>query len=73
MDSKDNSQNDKSAVELALSGIIMLILIVVLYFLIGGFIIQFCWNYLMPFIFGLPQITFLQSIVLLILARILFA
>ena len=34
--------------------------------------VMFLWNYLMPEIFGLPEITLIQSIGLLVLARILF-
>lgn len=38
-----------------------------------GFVIVFLWNYTMPLIFNLPEITFWQAICLLILSRILFS
>lgn len=37
-----------------------------------GFVTMFLWNALMPGIFHLPQISFWQSIGLLILSRLLF-
>ncbi len=37
-----------------------------------GFVVEALWNWLMPGIFGLPQITYWQAWGLLILAHILF-
>jgi len=37
-----------------------------------GFIVMWLWNWLMPEIFGLPQISFWQAWGLLVLAHILF-
>lgn len=37
-----------------------------------GLLVMLLWNSLMPIIFGLPAITFVQAIGLLILSRILF-
>lgn len=31
------------------------------------------WNWLMPFIFGLPQITFFQALGLLVLSKLIFS
>jgi hypothetical protein len=37
-----------------------------------GFVIMALWNFTMPAIFNLPQITFWQSLAILLLSRILF-
>ncbi len=37
-----------------------------------GFFVRLLWNWLMPAIFGLRAITYLQGIGLLLLARVLF-
>ena len=39
---------------------------------LGGVIVQQLWNWLLPGLFGLRQITFWQSVGLLALCRILF-
>ncbi len=39
---------------------------------LGGGIVQYLWNWLLPPLFGLPQITFWQALGLLALCRILF-
>ena len=44
----------------------------VLFILIGGVIVQWLWNWLMPGIFGLRAITWLEALGLLALSRILF-
>jgi hypothetical protein len=44
----------------------------VLFILLGGLVVQWLWNWLLPDIFGLPQITFWQALGLLALCRILF-
>lgn len=38
-----------------------------------GFLIVVLWNFTMPVIFNLPQITFWQALALLVLSRILFS
>jgi hypothetical protein len=43
-----------------------------LFVLIGGQLVRFLWNWLIPPIFGWPQIDFWQAIGLLALCRILF-
>ena len=40
--------------------------------LILGFVVMWLWNWLMPDIFGLPQITFWKAWGLVVLAHILF-
>src|SRR5262245_48694334 len=44
----------------------------VLFILLGGQVVQWLWNWLLPDIFGLRQITFWQALGLLALSRILF-
>ena len=44
----------------------------VLFILLGGLVVQWLWNWLLPDIFGLRQITFWQALGLLALCRILF-
>ena len=39
---------------------------------IGGQIVRLLWNWLLPPLFGIPQITFWQALGLLALSRILF-
>ena len=44
----------------------------VLFIFVGGFIVQLLWNWLLPDIFSLRRITFLEALGLLALSRILF-
>ena len=44
----------------------------VLFILLGGVVVQWLWNWLLPEIFGIRQITFWQALGLLALCRILF-
>ena len=39
---------------------------------LGGQLVMQLWNWLMPAIFGLPQLTFWQAVGLLVLSRVLF-
>jgi hypothetical protein len=50
----------------------MAILGIVLFIAIGGGVVQQLWNWLLPPLFGLRQITFWQALGLLALCRILF-
>ena len=45
---------------------------VALFILLGGVVVQWLWNWLLPDIFGLRRITFWQALGLLALCRILF-
>ncbi|MGB2713060.1 MAG: hypothetical protein WBC51_02710 [Vicinamibacterales bacterium] len=45
---------------------------IVLFAFIGGQIVRLLWNWLLPPLFGWPQITFWQALGLLALCRILF-
>jgi hypothetical protein len=44
----------------------------VLFILLGGVAVQWLWNWLLPDIFGVRQITFWEALGLLALCRILF-
>ena len=44
----------------------------VLFVFIGGEVVRQLWNWLLPALFGLPEITFWQALGLLVLCRILF-
>lgn len=48
------------------------ILAILLFAFIGGEIVRLLWNWLLPPLFGFPQITFWQALGLLALCRILF-
>ncbi|MEZ5319244.1 MAG: hypothetical protein R2752_17720 [Vicinamibacterales bacterium] len=48
------------------------ILGLLLFILLGGVIVEWLWNWLLPPLFGLPAVTFWQALGLLALARILF-
>jgi hypothetical protein len=50
----------------------LVMVVVVLFVAIGGWAVQFLWNWLLPDLFGLRQITFWQALGLLALCRILF-
>lgn len=60
--SKGNAPNDL----VMLVAILLLIIIVV-------FILEYAWNAVMPSVFGLRRISFWQALLLIIVARILFA
>ena len=40
--------------------------------LLGGFVVMSLWNWLIPGIFGLGTVTFVQALGLLVLSKILF-
>jgi len=48
------------------------ILGIALFIIIGGALVQWLWNWLLPTLFGGPQVTFWQALGLLALCRILF-
>ena len=48
------------------------ILGMLLFVVIGGEVVKQLWNWLLPPLFGLPQITFWQALAILALCRILF-
>jgi len=50
----------------AIIGVIAIVIVIL------GYPLMLLWNWLMPFIFGLPEITFWQAIGLNLLSTILF-
>lgn len=40
--------------------------------IIGAIFFMFCWNYVMPFVFGLPKITYIHAMCLMAISRLLF-
>ncbi|UKN01080.1 hypothetical protein K6119_15220 [Paracrocinitomix mangrovi] len=56
-----------------IAGIVLLIIVAVIGFAaLFGFVVMWLWNWLMPEIFGLPIITFWQGVGIVILSKILF-
>jgi len=50
----------------------LIIVVFVGFIAIGGQVVRLLWNWLLPTLFGWPQITFWQALGLLALCRILF-
>ena len=50
----------------------LILLAMVLFIAIGGLVVRLLWNWLLPPLFGWPQIAFWQALGLLALCRILF-
>ena len=48
------------------------IVFVVFISLVMGYVVMFLWNMTLPVLFEVPEITFIQSLALLILTKILF-
>lgn len=45
---------------------------IALFVVLGGLVVQWLWNWLLPALFGVPRVTFWQALGLLALCRILF-
>jgi len=77
MDSKDDiaqaigQEISRSIAKKIAIGIALLIGFIVFMF-VGGILVQWLWNWLLPDIFGLRRVTFWESLGLLALSRILF-
>jgi hypothetical protein len=50
----------------------LVVLLFLLFIAIGGVVVQQLWNWLLPPLFGVPAIGFLQALGVLALCRILF-
>jgi len=48
------------------------VIAITIFIFLGGKIVQLLWNWLMPMLFGLRELTFWQAVGLLALSRILF-
>ena len=55
-------------IAMAIAGIIA----ITLFIFLGGKVVQLLWNWLMPMLFGLREVTFWQAVGILALSRILF-
>jgi hypothetical protein len=55
-------------IAMAIAGIIA----ITLFIFLGGKVVQLLWNWLMPILFGLREVTFWQAVGILALSRILF-
>lgn len=51
---------------------ILVVVIALLIVFISPLILMSCWNALMPVIFGLPTINYLQALIMSILSELLF-
>jgi len=40
---------------------------------IAAVFVTLCWNYVIPYIFGLPTINYLQALALVVVTKLLFA
>lgn len=56
----------------SLEGFLTVIGLLILLVMLLGYPLQFLWNWLMPYLFGLPTITFWQAIGLNFMSTILF-
>ena len=50
---------------------IMGLLFAVLFAFIGAFFVELCWNYVIPYVFGLPTISYWQAFSLMVLFKLL--
>lgn len=49
-----------------------IVIISIICIIIGAIFFMFCWNYIMPFVFGLPKITYIHAMCLMAISRLLF-
>lgn len=49
-----------------------IVIISIICIIIGAIFFMFCWNYVMPFIFSLPKITYIHAMCLMAISRLLF-
>lgn len=49
-----------------------IVIISIICIIIGAIFFMFCWNYVMPFVFGLPKITYIHAMCLMAILRLLF-
>jgi len=55
-----------------LSESILSILVVVVTVIVTALILMFAWNYVIPFLFHLPELSFLKAFALSIVSNVLF-
>ena len=54
------------------SRIVLVVVIALLIVFISPLILMLCWNAIIPVIFGLPAINYLQALIMSILSELLF-
>ena len=52
--------------------LIGMVIISIICIIIGAIFFMICWNYVMPFVFGLPKITYIHAMCLMAISRLLF-
>ena len=52
--------------------LIGIVIISIICIIIGAIFFMICWNYVMPFVFGLPKITYIHAMCLMTISRLLF-
>lgn len=55
----------------AIAVCVLSLLFAVLFAFIGAIFVALCWNYVIPYVFGLPTISYWQAFCLIILIRLL--
>jgi hypothetical protein len=67
------SSNSRSRKVLRIIGMVFVgVIFAVLFALVFGFVVKWLWNFLMPDLFGLAQITYWQAFAMVVLAKLLF-
>lgn len=74
LDKKDNCPLDsRTKKTLHIIGMVFIgVIFAVMFALVFGLVVKWLWNYLMPNLFGLAQITYLQAFAMVVLAKLLF-
>ncbi|MBN1847837.1 MAG: hypothetical protein JW932_04560 [Deltaproteobacteria bacterium] len=67
------SSNSRSGKVFRIIGMVFVgVIFAVLFALVFGFLVKWLWNFLMPGLFGLAQITYWQAFAMVVLAKLLF-
>ena len=72
MERKEISKQDQVMMGTRVIKGVIIALVAAAFFALVVFTLMYCWNYVMPDVFGLPMITFWQALAMLVVARILF-
>ena len=72
MNKKETKSEVSRKIERGIRLGIMITIGFILFIAIGGWVVMQLWNWLLPTLFGWPQVTFWQALGILALSRILF-
>lgn len=74
IDKKDNYPSDsRTKKTFRIIGMVFMgVIFAILFALVFGLIVKWLWNYLMPDLFGLARINYLQAFAMVVLAKLLF-